>query len=115
MLGDRDADSDPSRSESGAACLSRFIPKARLRRLPPIMGDTETKPQFSEKCAIVIFVCLYVRKGCFRAKKRAVRTETEPLDCDGGEEPEETTVSETQQGATFPEVAHIVDGVHSCL
>lgn len=36
----------------GGACASRFCPNARAKMFPPIMGARETKPQFSEKCAV---------------------------------------------------------------
>ena len=39
--------------EEGASseCASRLRPKAIEKMLPPIMGERETKPQFSEKCS----------------------------------------------------------------
>ena len=32
-------------------CASRLRPKAIEKTFPPSMGESETKPQFSEKCA----------------------------------------------------------------
>ena len=36
---------------SVGAWASMFLPKAKEKMFPPIIGDNETNPQFCEKCA----------------------------------------------------------------
>lgn len=45
-------DDEGAAAESDGACASRLRPKAIENMLPPIIGERETKPQFSEKWAI---------------------------------------------------------------
>ena len=91
---------------SAGACASRLRPNAMENMLPPIMGASDTKPQFSEKCA-ADHGSAQVRRG----RGRRGRTETEPLDRDGGEEPEEAAVREAEQRAAHPEVVDVIHGV----
>ena len=43
-------------ADSFGACASRLRPKAIEKTFPPIIGESETKPQFSEKCARSIVI-----------------------------------------------------------
>lgn len=49
--GEDEFENDGAREESDGACASRLRPNAIEKMLPPIIGESETKPQFSEKCA----------------------------------------------------------------
>ena len=67
-------------------CASRLRPKAMEKTLPPSMGESETKPQFSEKCSggkIHVMNIAYSHVLLYKEL-----TETEPLNGEGREETE---------------------------
>ena len=41
-----------SAESEASLCASRLRPKASEKTFPPSMGESETYPQFSEKCAV---------------------------------------------------------------
>ena len=95
---------------ASSSCESRFRPNAIEKTFPPSMGESETYPQFSEKCAVRFYQHLIICKADGEG-----RTEAKPLDDERGEEAEEAAVREPEERARLPEVADAFDRVGGCL